>query len=361
MSGMDFDKGGAKARVTIVVSPRERFGMARESLESLYATAGIAFELIYVDGRSPKHVSDWLDQAAPAKGFKVIRLDRFVTPNEARNLGAAAATTEYVTFIDNDVIGSEGWLAALVKAGDETGAEIVSPLVCEGTPLHSRVHQATGTYARDKAAFFAAPYGERELIDVMTFHSTPLDQVRDQLHREETDACEFHCLMVRKSLLEKMRPLPFDEELYATKEHIDFCMTVAKLGARPVFEPSSIVTYVFPNRKNPMTADDTDYFLLRWSPEWQTRSLNYLQKKWGLSDGGELKEVRDPTYMRMRHYQGYIRPTVQKMPVVRRSWKLTKAAERLLVFYVNRRVRTLAAEYERQRAPARRQAGAAAP
>src|SRR6185312_2296621 len=146
MSG--FDKGGVQARVTVVVSPRERFGMAKGSLESIYATAGIAFDLVYIDGRSPKHVSDWLDQAAPAKGFKVIRLDRFVTPNEARNLGAAAARTEYVTFIDNDVIGSEGWLAALVKAGDETGAEIVSPLVCEGVPLHSRVHQATGTFAR---------------------------------------------------------------------------------------------------------------------------------------------------------------------------------------------------------------------
>ncbi|HEY4274181.1 MAG TPA: glycosyltransferase [Rhizomicrobium sp.] len=354
MSETDFDKRAAKARVTVVVSPRERFGMARESLESIYATAGIPFELIYVEGRSPKYLSDWLDQASAAKGFRIIRRDRFITPNEARNMGTAAAKTEYVVFIDNDVIGAEGWLAALVKAGDETGAEIISPLVCEGTPLHSRVHQATGTYARDKAAFFAAPYGERELIDVMTFHSTPLDQVRDQLRREATDSCEFHCIMVRKSLLEKMGPLPFDEELYATKEHIDFCMTAAKLGAQPVFEPSAVVTYVFPNRKNPMTPEDIDYFLLRWSPEWQTHSLDYLQKKWGLTDGGELKEVRDPTYMRMRHYQGYIRPTVQKMPVVRSSWKLTKAAERLMVSYINRRVRNLSAEYERQRAADRR-------
>jgi GT2 family glycosyltransferase len=343
-----------KTRVTVVVSPRERFGMAKASLESIYATAGIAFDLIYIDGRSPKYLSDWLDQASASKGFKVIRLDRFVTPNEARNLGAAAAKTEYVVFIDNDVIGADGWLAALVKAGDETGAEIVSPLVCEGVPLHSRVHQATGTFARDKAAFFAAPYGERELIDVMTFHSTPLDQVRGQLHREETDSCEFHCIMVRRSLLEKMGPLPFDEQMYATKEHIDFCMTAAKLGVRPVFEPSSVVTYVFPSRKNPMTPEDTDYFLLRWSPEWQTLSLDHMQKKWGLSDSGELKEVRDPAYMRMRHYQGYIRPTVQKMPIVSRSWKLTKAAERLMVFYINRKVKALAADYERQRALSRR-------
>jgi GT2 family glycosyltransferase len=217
-------ESSSKPRVTIVVSPRERFGMARRSLESIYSASDIPFELVYIDGRSPRYLSDWLKVAAPAKGFKVIHLDRFVTPNEARNMGVAAAKTEFVVFIDNDVICADGWLGALVKAADETGADVGAPLVCEGVPLHSRIHQATGTFTNDKAAFFAAPKGQRELLDVMTHHKIQLDQVRDQLHREETDTCEFHCVMVRRSLLDKTGP--FDENLHATKEHIDFCMSV---------------------------------------------------------------------------------------------------------------------------------------
>jgi cellulose synthase/poly-beta-1,6-N-acetylglucosamine synthase-like glycosyltransferase len=346
-------------RVTVVVSPRERFGMARSSLESIYATAGIPFDLIYIDARSPAYVSDWLKAEAPVRGFRVIKLDRFVNPNEARNMGAAAAKSEFIAFIDNDVICADGWLAALVKAADETGSDITAPLVCEGVPLHSRVHQATGSFTPDKAAFFATPHGKRELIDIMTHHSIPLAQVHDQLRREETDTCEFHCLMVRRSFLEKMGPLPFDEEMYATKEHIDFCMTALKEGGKLIFEPTSIVTYVFPNRQNPMRPDDLPYFLLRWSPEWQVRSLDHIQKKWGLQDSGEMKIVRDPAYMRMRQYEGFIKPLVRKLPVVRSSWKLRTAANRILRMYVDRRVKSLAAEYERQRA-AYRQATSAA-
>ncbi|MGZ5927396.1 MAG: glycosyltransferase family 2 protein, partial [Rhizomicrobium sp.] len=231
----------SKPRVTIVVSPRERFGMARRSLESIYAASDIPFELVYIDGRSPKHLSDWLKVAAPAKGFKVIHLDRFVTPNEARNMGAAAAKMEFIVFIDNDVICADGWLSALVKAADETGADVVAPLVCEGVPLHSRIHQATGTFTNDKAAFFAAPKGQRELLDVMTHHKTQLDQVRDQLHRQETDTCEFHCVMVRRSLLDKTGP--FDEDLHAIYDDAEIAGRIHRAGYRVVSRQSCLVDH----------------------------------------------------------------------------------------------------------------------
>ena len=348
-AGVDISR---EPRVTIVVSPRERFGMAQDSLESIYATAGIPFELVYIDARSPAYVSDWLKAAAPVRGFRVIHRDRFVNPNEARNMGAAAAKTEFVVFIDNDVICADGWLAALVKAADETGADITAPLVCEGSPVHSRVHQATGSFTNDKAAFFATPYGKRELIDIMTHHSTPLGEVRDQLRREETDTCEFHCLMVRRAFLQKIGPEPFDEEMYATKEHIDFCMTAQTKGAKLIFEPSAIVTYVFPNRQSPMTPDDVPYFLLRWSPQWQIHSLNHMQKKWGLNDGAYFNEIRDPRYLRMRHFEGYVKPMIRKIPVVRSSSKLREAARRVLNLVIDAKLAGLTAEYEQQRAAA---------
>ncbi len=77
----------------------------------------------------------------------------------------------------------------------------------------------------------------------------------------------------------------------------------------------------------------------------------------GLTDGGEIAYVRDPTYMRMRQYEGFIKPLIRKMPVVRRSWKLTKAAGWLLRRYVDHRVKGLAMEYERQRTAHRRMLG----
>jgi hypothetical protein len=37
-------------RVTVVVVPRERFGVTRRALEAVYATTREPFHLIYVDG-----------------------------------------------------------------------------------------------------------------------------------------------------------------------------------------------------------------------------------------------------------------------------------------------------------------------
>ncbi len=339
---------GEKPRVTIVVTPRERWGMAKEALESIYVATDIPFELVYIDGRSPAWLSEWLDQESAKRGFRIVRRDRYLTPNEARNLGVAASDTEFVVFIDNDVVCAPNWLGQLVAAADETGAEITAPLVCEGKPLHARVHQATGTFTYDKAAFYAAPHGERQLEDVMTFHKEDREKVKDQMKRSPTDTAEFHCMMVRRSLFDKIGPL--DENLQATKEHIDFCIAAGQAGAKAIFEPSSVVTYVFPSRADPMTDDDLPYFLLRWSPKWQRQDLNYLKEKWGLNNGGELAEVSQPSYMRMRHFQGVVNPTIRKIPVVRKSYKLTKLAGWLMHLYLNAKVNLLDAEFRKQRA-----------
>jgi GT2 family glycosyltransferase len=341
-------------RVTIVVSPRERFGMAQKSLESIYASSDIPFELVYIDARSPDWLSQWLKAESAKRGFRVIQRDRFVTPNEARNLGAAASTTDYIVFIDNDVICSPGWLGALVKTADETSAAGVAPLICEGEPQTARVHQATGTFSGDKEAFFTATHGDRELVDVMVHHKATLSRVRDQLRRQDTDVCEFHCLLVRRSFFEEIGRL--DEELYATREHIDFSMCVLKAGGRLVFEPASEVTYVFPSRANPMTADDMPYFLLRWSPQWQLKSLEHLQQKWGLKRSGQFAQFLDPNSLRWRHNEGYVKPIIRKMPVVRKSYRLSQAARRLLNLYMDWKVGRLQAQYENDRTKERQAA-----
>jgi hypothetical protein len=49
-----------------------------------------------------------------------------------------------VAFIDNDVIPERGWLEALRRCMDETGAWIVGPLYCEGEPDAAVAHMAGG-------------------------------------------------------------------------------------------------------------------------------------------------------------------------------------------------------------------------
>ena len=73
-------------RVTIGVVQRERFSLTRESLESLYASTSVPFDLIYVDAGSPRHVRRYLEAQASARGVQLIQRPHHLSPNRARNL-----------------------------------------------------------------------------------------------------------------------------------------------------------------------------------------------------------------------------------------------------------------------------------
>ncbi|MEM8614948.1 MAG: glycosyltransferase family A protein, partial [Cyanobacteria bacterium P01_H01_bin.105] len=115
----DLAKPTAQPAITIVVVPRERFSYTQQSLESIYQYTHLPFELIYVDGGSPRPVQQYLSQAAIEKDFTLLRTEHFLAPNQARNLGLSQVTTDYVLFIDNDVHVAHGWLEQLWQCAQE--------------------------------------------------------------------------------------------------------------------------------------------------------------------------------------------------------------------------------------------------
>lgn len=317
-----------QTRATVIVTQRERFGMTEESIESLYAHTSGA-EVICVDGNSPPRIRDILARESTARGFTLIREERFLTPNQARNLGIRAATTEYVVFADNDVLYTDGWLDRLIECADETGAEVVAPLTCQGLPAHTEIHHAGGDYAPggDMAGFFEHdPAVGRPFDEVMHGHAEKVAAWGGKLARQETGMCEFHCVLARRDVFERIGPL--DEGMLSTKEHIDFSMSVKAAGGRVMFEPASVVTYVFPCRARPLNTEDWAFFALRWSDAYGRRSLEHFIAKWGLKT--------KPTYVRekqgiyaMRRMQGVLIPMMRKMPLIGRHDRLAKAMARV--------------------------------
>ena len=314
-------------RATVIVTQRERFGMTEESLESLFAHTPRA-DVIYVDGNSPPRIRDLLAREAKARGFTLIREDRFLTPNQARNLGVAATETEYVAFVDNDVLYTEGWLDRLVECADETGAEVVAPLTCQGLPAHTEIHHAGGDYAEggDMAGFFEGdPELGRAFDEVMHGHAEKVSAWEGRLQRQETGMCEFHCVLARRDVFDRIGPL--DEKMLSTKEHIDFSMSVKKAGGRVVFEPASVVTYVFPCRARPLNPEDWPFFALRWSDSYGRRSLEHFIAKWNLKTKPDYVRSKQGIYA-MRRLQGILIPMMRRMPVIGRNDRLAKALAR---------------------------------
>lgn len=259
------------AQVTIVVVPRERFSYTSRSLESIYEHTDIPFSLVYVDGGSPARIRRYLAQKARQNNFKLIRTERYLSPNQARNLGFQQVESKYVVFVDNDVLVSPGWLKALVDCAEKTGAWVVGPLTLIGNKGSQTIHAAGGTVN------IKEEQGQRVFDTNHGFAGKSLADVAAALHPQTSELAEFHCMLI---LTEACRRVgPFDERLLSVHEHEDFCLAVRECGGSVYFEPRSVITYVSPP---PFAWSDLPFFMLRWSESWNSDSHQHFRNKWGL-------------------------------------------------------------------------------
>jgi GT2 family glycosyltransferase len=306
-------------QVTIVVVPRERFSYARPSLESILQLTDLPFKLVYVDGASPAPVRRYLDARAQAQGFELIRTDHYLPPNTARNLGLRNVDTPYVVFVDNDVLVSPGWLGPLVACAEQTGAGIVGPLICEGLPPHEVIHFAGGESHVEPREHAGST--ERHMIERIYRQGHRLPDVRHQLQRSPTGGFEFHCVLIRTSLLEQIGP--FDEALLSVRENVDFAILAALSGASIYVEPASVITYV---GYTPLAWSDIPYYLLRWNSAWTLASLHHLRDKWSVCEDDYF--IRQYQTLDWRRREFLIQNTLLRwIP----SWRVRRAIEACLL------------------------------
>lgn len=266
-----------KQQVTIVVVSREHFTCTRESLDSIYNHTALPFKLVYVDSGSPPKIQRYLEAQAQIRGFHLIRSDRYLFPNQARNLGLSQVTSKYVLFINNDVIVSPGWLNQLIQAAEDTGACVVGPLICVGSQ-HQTVHLAGGE--THIVLEIKGDRHRRRLHEQPYFHDTQVAKVRGTLQRRPCELIEFHCMLVSSDIFQQIGIL--DEAILLHKwEQIDFCLTVTYAGGSIYCEPTVVVTYI---PKPPLALSDIAYSIPFWHQEWKFNSLNHFYQKWNIAN-----------------------------------------------------------------------------
>ena len=313
---------GAEAiSLSIVVTVRERFSLAAPALAALYENTPGPFNLIYVIGGGPKTVRCWLEREASKRGFDLIQHSWFLTPNESRNIGLSRVNSDYVVFIENDVIPAPGWLEALVTHAQDTGAAVLAPLICEGPTLHRVVHQAGGTFAVDPKHFFGTAFGERKVSDNHTFQGRSIDAIGRAPTEVQTG--EFHCVMVRTDVMHRLGG--FDEQMMSTREHLDFAMSIYQLGERVVLVPSSIVTFHPPWVGKCLEGSDMHYHMVRWSARWGRVSTERFRLKWGIHP-----EQTHNSFVSWRYSDDIVKPYLRKLPLIGRSRFFRSAAARLV-------------------------------
>ncbi len=301
-----------RPKATIIVGPRERFSHTEQCLESLYANTDYPFDLVFVDVCSPKPVERYIQQKAKKESFEVIRTSRYISPNQARNVGLrhvllSHADTQYVVFVENDVIFKTGWLSRLIDCAEETGAAVVGPLTCLGSPAHQVIHNAGGRSYIKTDLKRGQP--RRKIKQSAYLTGQPVAKVPEELGRVKCDYVEFHCMLARTSIF---KTAPFerthgllDEGMMATREHIDFCFMVTEAGGTIYSDRTSVVTTDTIGISNNKTGlmewfgqfklpdfklYDLPYFMLRWSDAWDLASLNHLRQKWDLAEDKYFKK-----------------------------------------------------------------------
>ncbi|MGH7835937.1 MAG: glycosyltransferase family 2 protein, partial [Candidatus Binatia bacterium] len=243
--------------MTIIVVPRERFSHSERSLRNLYENTTVPFDLVYVSAGAPERIRRYLETEAEGKKFRLLHADRYLSPNQARNLGLREASTRYVVFLDNDALVAPRWLEALVQCAEETGAWVVGPLYLYGEFERAVIHMAGGTLR------LAEQQGKRLFIDEQYLFDTALAAAPVPLSRRRCDYAEFHCMLVRTEAFGRLGEL--DEKLLSLHEERDFCLAVGRAGGSVCIEPKAVVTFVPPP---PCDWSDVPYFMMRWSDSW---------------------------------------------------------------------------------------------
>lgn len=285
----------SEADVTIVVVPRERFSYTRQSLESIYQNTRFPFDLVYVDGNSPPEIKRYLEAESRGKGFRLIRTDHYLSPNQARNLGLAHVRTRYVVFIDNDVLVTAGWLETLVNRAEATGAWLVGPLTLLGSDF-KKVHFAGGSIE------LREQQGKNWMTQKRPFMNQPLANVQDKIEPGNTEILELHCMLARTEAFDTLGPL--DEAFMSMCEEDDLCMSVAKTGHSIFLESGAVVTYVPPSPTD-IAWSDLPFFFVRWSDSWCEKSVARCTDKWNLTDDSPF--LGNTRYF-VRAHRTYINP-----------------------------------------------------
>jgi mycofactocin system glycosyltransferase len=204
--------GPSHRDVTVVIPVRDNpTGLTR------LLTALRGLRVVVVDDGSATPVSD-IDFQDVHCDLKILRLERSRGPAAARNAGLAACDTDFVAFLDSDVVPRRGWLEALL-------GHFCDPAVALAAPRIVALHPSDSVVARYEAVRSSLDLGLREapVVPFGTVSYVPSAAI-----------------ICRRSALIEVGG--FDETL-TSGEDVDLCWRLNEAGARLRYEPIALVAH----------------------------------------------------------------------------------------------------------------------
>lgn len=184
------------ARVAVVVPTLRRPASLTRALRSVFAQRDLeeGVEIVVVDNDPAGTAADAVEALRALSPFPLTYVPA-ARPGvaTARNAGLAATHAALIAFLDDDQEAEPCWLAALLRAQDATGADVVfGPItgVAEGAPDWARAHLDAffGRAGPDRDQLIVKPWGCGNALLVRATAlpgSAPFDVAADQLGGED--------------------------------------------------------------------------------------------------------------------------------------------------------------------------------
>ncbi len=213
-----------KAEVSIIIPVFNNAKYTFNCINSISEnTKGVEYEIIIVDNASTDQTSKVLKEM---KNLTVVTNTENLGFVEACNIGARAASSKYLVFLNNDTEVKEGWLKALVDT-----AKMDAPVGMVGAKLlypDGKLQEAGGIVWDDGSAW---NYGRGDDPEKPEYN-----------YLREVDYCSAACILVRKDLFEKVNGFDI-RYIPAYCEDSDLAFTIRKFGYRVLYQPQSEVIH----------------------------------------------------------------------------------------------------------------------
>jgi GT2 family glycosyltransferase len=237
------------ARTTIVVPVRNRLPLTQKCVEGIVSSFGSRedVELVVVDDGSTDGTREFLENAA---GVRAVHHPESAGFAASCNDGAAAGSGEYIVFLNNDTIGEDGWLDALIAYAEaEQQAAIVG----------ARLLYENGTIQHAGVVFGA------DLLPRHVYRGFPGDHPAVSRPRQ-FQAVTAACMLVRRIAFEESGG--FDTGLVNGFEDVDLCLRIAQRGGEIHYCPDSVLVHL----EGATRGEDAELF---------RRNAEFLLERWG--------------------------------------------------------------------------------
>ena len=218
-----------KSSVSIVIPHWNNVDVLSECLESISNTNFENFETIVVDNASTDNSVASVRSNYP--NVKLIENDKNYGYAGGCNIGAEAASGDFLIFLNNDTVQEKDWISNLIKTiNSDDKIAAVQPKILNYYDRNVFDYAGGSGGHMDIYCF---PFARGRIFSF---------QENDEGQYNNKEKCFWSsgtCFMVRRELFQKAGG--FDESFFAHMEEIDLCWRLYAMGFEVWVEPNSVV------------------------------------------------------------------------------------------------------------------------